>query len=142
MLPIAATAGTSTGPVRPPISLYKVIFDRRFPSSREFGAEARKLGLPVHEIEGDITDLWYHDLSLRWREEPVAIAGLTAHGPLFCLERLAWDHRMRVVFRARHSLWGSAMRCREAGPRMALPHEDLFSWVIAAKQQIPLEEHR
>jgi hypothetical protein len=43
---------------------------------------------------------------------------LTAHGPLFCLERLAWDHGMRVIARVEQS--------RENG-------EDLFSWVIAPK---------
>jgi hypothetical protein len=104
MLPIAATGGTTPEPSPRPLPLYKVIFDRRFSSSREFGAEARRLGLPVHGIEGDITDVWFHDLSIRWKQGPVAIAGLTAHGPLFCLERLAWDHRMRVVFRASHSV--------------------------------------
>jgi hypothetical protein len=52
----------------------------------------------VHAIRGDITDLWFHDLDLRWKQGPAPIAGLTTHGPLFCLERLAWgkgivDHR-------------------------------------------------
>jgi hypothetical protein len=103
-LPIAATAGTPFEPTLKPLPLYKVIFDQRFPASRDFADEAQTLGLPVHGIEGDITDVWFHDLSLRWKQEPVAIAGLTAHGPLFCLERLAWDHRMRVVFRGRHSV--------------------------------------
>jgi hypothetical protein len=82
--------------------LYKVIFDERFPASVAFGAEARNLGLPVHAIRGDITDLWFHDLDARWKESPAAVAGLTAQGALFCLERLAWDHGMRVVFRGDH----------------------------------------
>ena len=117
MLPIAGTAGT------PSLRLYKVIFDQRFPSSREFAEEARSLGLSLHAIEGDITDLWFHDLSLRWKQEPAAIAGLTAHGPLFCLERLAWDHGMRVVHRASHVA--------------SVDGEPLFSWVIAAKKERP-----
>ncbi len=40
---------------------------------------------------------------------PAAIAGLTAHGALFCLERLGWDVGMRVATRARS--------------RRATPHE-------------------
>jgi hypothetical protein len=56
----------------------------------------------VHSIRGDITDLWFHDLDARWKQSPAAIAGLTAQGALFCLERLAWDHGMRVVFRGDH----------------------------------------
>jgi hypothetical protein len=82
--------------------LYKVVFDERFSASRAFAEEAERLGQSVHGIKGDMTDLWYHDLHARWTQGPVAIAGLTAHGPIFCLERLAWDHRMRVVFRVDH----------------------------------------
>ena len=106
-LPISARAALSTpssildgDPAATP--LYRVVFDERFSSSRAFAEEAERLGMSVHGIKGDMTDLWYHDLYARWKKEPVAIAGLTAHGPIFCLERLAWDHRMRVVFRADH----------------------------------------
>jgi hypothetical protein len=128
ILPIA---GTSPAALLQPLSVYKVIFDQRFPSSREFADEARSLGLPVHAIEGDITDVWFHDLSLRWEQEPAAIAGLTAHGPLFCLERLAWDHRMRVVFRAghrispdgtmEHALWGPQQMLNEVSSLTVRP---------------------
>lgn len=92
-----------------PVPLYKLIYDGRFSDSVAFGAHARKLGLPVQEIDGDITGFWYQELDAVWRagatEEtgrPVAIAGLTAHGPLFCLEQLGWERRLRVVFRAEH----------------------------------------
>jgi len=95
----AADAPEKTAPVTP---LYKVVFDERFPASVAFGAEARSLGLPAHSIRGDITDLWFHDLDAQWKKKPAAVAGLTAQGPLFCLERLAWDHGMRVVFRGDH----------------------------------------
>ena len=84
------------------VPLYKVVFDERFPASSKFADEAKSLGVPVHGMKGDITDLWFHDLYARWKQGPAAIAGLTAHGPIFCLERIAWDQRMRVVFRADH----------------------------------------
>jgi hypothetical protein len=103
-----------------PASFYKVIVDERFPASVEFGVEMSRLGAPVHTIQGDITDLWYHDLDAKWKQNPVAIAGLTAHGPLFCLERLAWDHGMRVVLRTEHA------SLDDNG-------EPLISWVIAPK---------
>ena len=106
-LPMAAQGGISPAisalsgePESEP--LYKVVFDERFPASRRFADEAKSLGAPVHGMKGDITDLWFNDLYFRWKEGPVAIAGLTAHGPIFCLERIAWDQRMRVVFRADH----------------------------------------
>ena len=107
-LPISVRAGLK--PAIPavagefaPTPLYKVIFDERFASSRAFAGEVRTLGAPIHGIKGDITDLWFHDLDARWKKEPIGIAGLTEHGPLFCLERLAWDHGMRVVYRADHT---------------------------------------
>ncbi len=46
----------------PQPQFYKVIFDHRFPASREFAAEMEKLGVPVYGIHGDITDLWFQDL--------------------------------------------------------------------------------
>jgi len=107
------------------IPLYKMVFDERFAASRAFAKEAERLGVPIHGIKGDMTDLWYHDLYARWKEGPVAIAGMTAHGAIFCLERLAWDQRMRVVFRAdhrvlpdgsiEHALSGPASMLRRAG---------------------------
>jgi hypothetical protein len=82
--------------------LYKVIYDARFSASREFAREATWLGAHVHEINGDITELWFNDFCPRWKRAPAAVAGLTAPGAIFCLERLAWDHGMRVVFRIEH----------------------------------------
>ena len=49
-----------------------------------------------------MTGLAFGDLSQQWLRPPAPIAGLTARGRPFCLERLAWDHGMRVVFRADH----------------------------------------
>ena len=103
-------------------SFYKVIFDQRFPASVAFAREMTQLGATVHAIDGDITDLWFHDLHAAWTKQPVAIAGLTAHGPLFCLERLAWDHGMRVTFRAQHPLPNADA-------------EPLYSWMIAPQQE-------
>jgi hypothetical protein len=85
-----------------PLSLYKVIYDRRFPESVAFAERARSLGLSVRAIEGDMTRFWYDELYHEWKKGPAAIAGLTAHGPMFCFEQLARDQSLRVVFRAEH----------------------------------------
>ena len=77
--------------------LYKVIFDERFPASVAFANQAQRQGLPVHAIRGDITSLWFHDLDLRWKQGPAAIAGLTDPNALFCLDLLARDKGMRVA---------------------------------------------
>ena len=95
-----AVGGAAPG--MPSLPLYKVVYDTRFAASVAFGRRAASLGVPVHAIEGDMTRLWFDDIDHRWKESPVAIAGLTAQGPLFCFERLAWDQGLRVVFRAEH----------------------------------------
>jgi hypothetical protein len=106
----------------PSHSFYKVIFDERFPASIAYGKDWKARGAVVHAIRGDITDLWFHDLDRQWKKQPVAIAGLTAHGPLFCLQRLAWDHGMRVVSRVEQPT------CDGDG-------EPLISWAIAPKER-------
>jgi hypothetical protein len=106
----AAPENSAAKPVadaaKPCVPLYKVVYDTRYADSVAFGEEMKRLGANVHAIRGDITDLWYHDLDARWKQSPASIAGLTGPGALFCLERLAWDQRMRVVFRADHRYGG------------------------------------
>jgi hypothetical protein len=106
-LPISAGAGLSlagsawSGELAP-MRFYKVVFDERFAAGRAFAGEARQLGLPTHGIRGDVTNLWFHDLSARWKQGPAPIAGLTQKGALFCLDLLARDQRMRLVFLGEH----------------------------------------
>jgi hypothetical protein len=104
------------------IPLYKVLYDTRFPASAAFARRAAARGLAVHAMGGDMTSFWYDDLYHRWRQGPAAIAGLTAHGALFCLERLAWDQGMRVVFRGEHSVAvDGCVAHRLEGPAPLLP---------------------
>jgi hypothetical protein len=113
--PLSSATGASAKALEH-TSLYRVLFDQRFAAARSFGRQAQWRGESVHGFDGDITNIWYHDLHPRWQKGPAAIAGLTAHGALFCLERLAWDVSMRVVYRAELRYDG---------------HEPLYSWVIA-----------
>ena len=103
------------------VPLYKVLFDNRFAPARSFGRAAAWRGESVHGFDGDVTNVWFHDLHPRWQKGAVAIAGFTAHGALFCLEQLAWDVRMRVAYRTEHRYDG---------------HEPLYSWIIAPRAQI------
>jgi hypothetical protein len=122
-LPVVTGAGLAVAaePART-IPLYKVLYDTRFPVSAAFARRAESRGLAVHGISGDMTRFWYDDLYHRWRQGAAAIAGLTAHGALFCLERLAWGERMRVVFRGEHcgTADGAVAHCFE-GPAPLLP---------------------
>jgi hypothetical protein len=112
----ALAAAAPVGGAANVVPLYKVLYDVRFADSVAFARRAETRGVATHAIEGDMTRFWYDDLYHRWRREPAAIAGLTAHGPLFCLERLAWDQGMRVVFRAEHSAAADCLEHRVAGP--------------------------
>ena len=103
-LPMAARAELVAGSPMATIKLYKILYDTRFSASVAFARRGASRGLVVQAMAGDMTRFWYDDLYHQWQKEPAAIAGLTAHGALFCLERLAWDQRLRVVFRGQHSL--------------------------------------
>jgi hypothetical protein len=99
---------------------YKIIFDERFVESVAFGREAQRRGARVHSIAGDITSLWFNELDAQWKAQPITLAGLTAQGPLFCLEMLARDQGMRVVYRAEHVCSGSATTHSVQGPQHVL----------------------
>jgi hypothetical protein len=102
--------------------LYKFIYDERFAPSVDFAREMERRGAETVATRGDITHFWYNDLDLRWKQGPVAIGGVTAHGPMFCMETLAQDRGMRLVH-------------REELP-VAAGDEPLYSWIIAPKQNV------
>jgi hypothetical protein len=103
-MPVASHAWSAAvaPPGTPPLPLYAVIYDGRFEQSIAFARRSEALGFSTREISGDVTSLWYNDLYRRWKQGPVAIAGLTGHGAMFCLEQLGRDHRLRSVFRSEH----------------------------------------
>jgi hypothetical protein len=101
--------------------LHVAIFDRRFAAGRRFAKSSEAHGIATRAIAGDVTSLWYSELHPFWKQQPVAIAGLTTYGPLFCLERLAWDHGMRVLHRQQHDE----------------PDQILHAWIIAPRQRPP-----
>jgi hypothetical protein len=86
------------------LRLERFVFDSRFAAAVELARHAAHHGIPLAETAGDLTDLWYHELDLRWRKAPMALAGMTTRGGLFVLETLAADHRMFVVYRGTHSV--------------------------------------
>src|SRR5277367_5006992 len=93
---------SSTAPIGAILPLHLAIFDSRFVHCRRFGAAMNTYGVPTAGFHGDVTNLWFAGLDPVWRSRPVSIAGMTTQGVLFCLERLAWDHGMRVVYRGTH----------------------------------------
>src|ERR1700683_3878646 len=80
-----------------------LVFDNRFSESIEVSRSAARRGAKLHEIDGDVTALWYGHLDFHWRAHPGALAGITGPDALFVLENLAWDRRLRVAYRGIHS---------------------------------------
>ena len=118
--PLASSAAGAVGGSLPDptaMPMHGLIYDRRFPASLAFAERAAARGLDVHAIEGDMTRYWFEELYHVWKQQPVAIAGLTAHGPLFCFDMLGRDQGLRVVFRAEHrSGIGGGSEHRLSGP--------------------------
>lgn len=112
-----ARAADAAGLLPPQLTpLMGVVYDTRFAESVAFGRRSSALGLPAHAIAGDMTHLWYDEIYPQWKQRPTALAGLTAHGPLFCFAELARDVGMRVVFKAEHYATGAATTHAFTGP--------------------------
>jgi len=94
----------------------RVVFDETFADARVFAVEARRRSARTSPINGSIHNLWYRDLSLRWRESKVPVAGMTDHRALFLLEMMAADVGMRVVHRIHHFEVGGAYAPEVFGP--------------------------
>ncbi|HEX4025382.1 MAG TPA: hypothetical protein VHX52_11895 [Steroidobacteraceae bacterium] len=99
-------------------ALLQLVADERIAAGGAFTAQLNRHGARPYVIAGDVTQLWYATLQPRWKEQPAAVGGLTEADALFCLESLAWDHAMRVVYRGEHrALSDGTMLHRLAGPR-------------------------
>jgi hypothetical protein len=83
--------------------LFRVLYDRYTSEGISFGAEAARQGVPISATGSDLGGVWMHEIEPRWQREPVAIAGLTAGAPLFCLEYLARDYGVELVYRIEHA---------------------------------------
>jgi hypothetical protein len=88
--------------------LCATVIDAASRDGQAFGRAASARGLTVHAIGRDLADVYFGGLVRHWRQHgTAAVGGLTGIAPLFCLERLAWDEDLRVVFLGRHRVAGS-----------------------------------
>ena len=99
-------------------ALEHFVCDTRFTASRNAALEMRARNVPITEIQGDLTALWYGQYSQQWTKKPMILAGVTASDALFVLETLAADHGMRVLKRSEHQV----------------ESDTLIAWVIGPKQ--------
>jgi len=102
-----------------------IVADTRIAASHDFAAQAVPNSERIAWIEGDITKLWYEELDARWRDERIAVTGLTEYGPFFCLERLAMDRGLRVAFKVSHRRDGSQLLHEICGPKEVMTEQAL-----------------
>ena len=115
LLPAVTPAGTAAASAGG--RLHCAVVDTRYGPCRQFARRLEQEGVPVFVTEGNLTDVWYRHLQPLWRTAPAAVAGFTAFASLFCLERLAWNHELRVVYRGVHAAAGD----RRLEHRIAAP---------------------
>jgi len=94
--------GRNVAPARAHGAFQRAVFDERFAECQAFAAELHSAGVLTSAIRGDVARLWYDDLRADLSEDRLPVAGLTDRVALFCLEELARDVGMRVIFRADH----------------------------------------
>jgi len=101
-----AGARTQSGPDTSRMlgSPYKVVFDQRQPTAQSFAHRAAAMGYTVYGLADDPTSLWYDDLYHRWRDAPVAVAGMTTEHVALCLKLYAQDAGLREVYSGKHRL--------------------------------------
>jgi hypothetical protein len=94
--------GQHAASTRPSSAFQRAVFDDRFAECRAFATELESAGALTSAVRGDVAELWYKDLRVHLSKKRVPVAGLTDRPALFCLEELARDVGMRVIFRADH----------------------------------------
>lgn len=114
-LPAAAAGAAET------LRLERFVYDVRFAESAAMGEHAARSGIAPAPIADDLMRIWYDDLDLHWRQQPMALAGITMAEALFVLETFALDRDMRVVYRGEHSVVEQGRMAHQlAGPTVLL----------------------
>ena len=144
----SASALIPTLSARPVMPYYKAVFDQRFEKARAFATQATARATPTMAIRGDVTNLFFNDLDLRWKLGPVWLIGFTTSASLFCLHVLARDRGMRLRFcRTKPNMKAVLGVFDGALPRdrmrMHLPSSnlsDLVLWILAPSARASAKE--
>jgi hypothetical protein len=135
---------------RPTVPLRWALYDDRYAEGRSFAAAAAAQGIATRALDGgDITRFWYDELDVLWRREPAAIAGLTQFGPMFVIEQLAAEARMRLTLTGEHRLARLTTALQAPGPSLIHYYTPLtvargegptldgplYSWVVAPRER-------
>ena len=118
--------------------LQQVIHDSRYPDTEILARNLLRSwqGLtaadPLRRVAGDITGLWRDELRCQWQGlegqlQAPFVAGASGADVLFCLEQLAADHGLRVLWRQQQNL----ERYTAAG------EQALLAWFIGPLSTMP-----
>jgi hypothetical protein len=90
------------------------VVDARLTDAAEFGAQMRRLDVQTHEFaDGDVGRVWFGELEPSLRAGPdMALIGLTAPGPLECLQIMAMAQRRANLLRIDQYRQGDCMEYR------------------------------
>lgn len=97
-------------------SLSAFIVDASLAASRELAVLAEHAGAPLRVIDSDPGRLWMHEIEPRWRLGPEPLAGFTSGATLFCLQVLARQYGLDVVYRIAHARRGESWEHAYHGP--------------------------
>lgn len=110
--------------------------DTKLEAGRAFADRANALGANVVDANLDSSRAMFAQLDLEWRTNPVALAGVTTHGPMFTLEMLARRHGMRLMYSAKMMRWNDGtygvdvQSASEAFAATPVPERSDGSWAI------------
>jgi hypothetical protein len=78
----------------------KYFHDANLDFGRRFADELARNRVDSSGVLDNWTNVWSREIDPIWRKQPMAIAGVTQHGPMFMLTQLAQRHGMRLVYQA------------------------------------------
>jgi hypothetical protein len=76
-----------------------LVFDTRYPAATLFARRMQQAAILMHDIRGDVTELWGTKLKSGLERGPMVIGGITTPASLFCLEQMASRYRMTLALR-------------------------------------------
>lgn len=87
------------------LNIENIWVDTSLEAGRAYADRAGNLGANVIEATVDKSRAMMSQLDLEWRDNPVPLAGVTTHGPMFTLEMLGRRHGMRLAYSAKMIRW-------------------------------------
>lgn len=98
-------SGRAAAAAAPAIRVNRIVVDTRFDEATRIARHASGPGVELLELPRDMLELWYGQLlPMLTGGSQRSFGGVTTPLGLFMLRTLAADQRMRLVYRAEHSM--------------------------------------